>query len=109
MKILSAYAVAAITVVISAPLASERIGPNRLYGFRTRKTLSDRDTWYKANRFAGRAGIVCGTAMALLATTLQLFVKRRLAPEAFDQTVRLAEVVPPGVLVLVLIAYHASL
>ena len=39
--------------VIALPLALQWIGPNRLYGFRTRATLSNRELWYSANAFAG--------------------------------------------------------
>lgn len=44
------------TVVIataSLPLIFALIPPNRIYGVRTRKTLSDDRVWYAANRLAG--------------------------------------------------------
>ena len=44
-------------VLASAPLALNKVGPNDNYGFRTSKTLSSEEIWYKANRFIGWATI----------------------------------------------------
>jgi uncharacterized membrane protein len=43
----------ALFVVLGIPLAAERIPPNRLYGYRTSATLSDRSLWYRVNRATG--------------------------------------------------------
>ncbi len=45
----------AIIAAASVPLILKLVPPNRGYGFRTRRTLGDRDLWYRANRFAGLA------------------------------------------------------
>jgi uncharacterized membrane protein len=50
-----AYSLCALLAIIALPLAFGWVGPNRLYGFRTRATLSDRALWYSANTFAGWA------------------------------------------------------
>lgn len=42
-----------IVVVLAIPLALGLVPPNRVYGVRTRKTLSDRDLWRRANTFGG--------------------------------------------------------
>jgi uncharacterized membrane protein len=34
-------------------MVTGKIPPNRFYGIRTRKTLSDKRVWYAANRFGG--------------------------------------------------------
>jgi hypothetical protein len=48
--------VACVVVIdTSIPMILGKVPPNRLYGFRTRLTLSSPDVWYPANRFAGRA------------------------------------------------------
>lgn len=40
-------------IALAAPLALGLVPPNRFYGVRTPKTLSDRDVWLKANRLGG--------------------------------------------------------
>jgi uncharacterized membrane protein len=51
-----------LLIALSAPLIRRRVKPNRWYGFRTAKTLSDERIWYDANAYAGRklsfAGVV---------------------------------------------------
>jgi hypothetical protein len=39
---------------LGIPLALHKISPNRLYGFRTSKTLANREVWYTVNRSCGR-------------------------------------------------------
>src|SRR5215470_4302807 len=55
-----------IYIGISLPLYFKRIKPNGLYGFRTSKTLSDPDIWYRANHVAGFDLAVAGAAIALV-------------------------------------------
>ena len=42
-----------IIAIIAIPLILKIVPPNRLYGFRTRQTLSDLGIWYRANAFLG--------------------------------------------------------
>jgi uncharacterized membrane protein len=42
------------------------VPPNRLYGFRTRKTLSSPDIWYPANVFSGYALMLAAAVTALI-------------------------------------------
>ena len=52
-----------IILVVSIPLMLQMIPPNRIYGFRTRQTLSNRELWFRVNRFAGCAlFIAAGTS-----------------------------------------------
>src|SRR5258706_15810007 len=44
---------ALILFIVSVPLAIGVIPLNRLYGFRTRRTLANDAMWYRVNRFAG--------------------------------------------------------
>src|SRR4051794_24418656 len=46
---------AVIFFLISIPLAIGVIPRNRVYGFRTKRTLADEATWVRVNRFAGVA------------------------------------------------------
>jgi uncharacterized membrane protein len=40
------------------------VPPNRIYGFRTRQTLGNRERWFSANRFAGWALFIASGASA---------------------------------------------
>ncbi len=42
-----------LLIGLALPLAFRRIPPNRLYGFRVKRTLENRDVWFAANAFAG--------------------------------------------------------
>lgn len=48
----------------SLPLMLGAVPPNRLYGVRTRRTLADRELWFRANRFAGWAFFIASGASA---------------------------------------------
>lgn len=45
-------------IVLSIPLLSGSVEPNKFYGFRTSKTLSSPAIWYRANRLAAVYSIV---------------------------------------------------
>jgi hypothetical protein len=47
-------------VAMGIPCSMGLVRPNRLYGFRTSKTLRDPDVWYPTNRVAGYWGIATG-------------------------------------------------
>jgi uncharacterized membrane protein len=50
------FAIPAFLLLFAAvPLVLGLIPPNRFYGFRSPKTLSDDGIWYRVNRFAGLA------------------------------------------------------
>lgn len=42
-----------LLIILSIPLILAKIKPNGLYGFRTKKTLSNEKIWYQANKFTG--------------------------------------------------------
>ena len=58
-----------ISIAIAIPLVLQRVPPNLWYGFRTRKTLLNRDIWYRANYLGGSALLFSGIA-ALVANVL---------------------------------------
>ncbi len=78
---------------LSAPLILRKVPPNSIYGFRTRRTLSDIEVWYRANVFSGCAMLVAA-AVTVCATWL--------APAAW------AEWFPAAVLVGTLTAVLAA-
>ena len=58
-----------ITILIAIPLVLQRVPPNLWYGFRTRKTLSDKNTWYRAN-YLGGAALLFSAIVALVLNVL---------------------------------------
>ncbi len=54
-----------LTIGISIPLLYGKVGPNWFYGFKTRKTLSNREIWYKANKYMAKDFIKLGSLMIL--------------------------------------------
>ena len=48
-----AYVVPLVVVASSIPMILGKVPPNRIYGFRTARTLSSPEVWYPANRVAG--------------------------------------------------------
>ncbi len=53
----------AVFVLLAIPLWLDRIPPNKLYGFRTRATLSDKSLWYAVNKPTGLILMVTGLVM----------------------------------------------
>jgi uncharacterized membrane protein len=58
-----------VFIVLSIPLILEKVPPNGLYGFRTRKTMSDTAIWYKANKFLGYS-ILLSSVLSLMVLAL---------------------------------------
>jgi len=53
------FAIPAVVIFISSiPMALGMVPRNRLYGFRTKRTLADEPTWFRVNRFAGVATMI---------------------------------------------------
>jgi len=52
--ILSLVIPSILFILISLPLMRNKIPPNCAYGFRLKKTLANKEIWYKANQFGGR-------------------------------------------------------
>ena len=61
-------------IVLGIPLKQGAVPPNYFYGFRTRKTLSDKEVWYAINRVTGIDMI--GAGVAIVATSLVLLAIR---------------------------------
>ena len=68
---------------ISIPLILGKIPPNHWYGFRTRKTLSNKEIWYKANKYMGKDLAILGCLMVLYNLVLFIFKPTVLS---FEQT-----------------------
>jgi uncharacterized membrane protein len=61
---------ASLLIILSIPMIQGSINPNRIYGFRTAKTLSDEKVWYSANRLMGRDLFAAGSAILIAAIVL---------------------------------------
>lgn len=59
---ISLFVPAVLVGLVAVPLALKLVPPNRLYGFRTAKTLANREIWFRVNRFAGLALIAAAAA-----------------------------------------------
>ena len=57
---LVAYLFPGLGIIFGTPLALGMVPPNRFYGYRTRKTFSSTEIWYRANRFCGWAMVISG-------------------------------------------------
>ena len=58
---------------LSIPLMQGRVPPNRYYGFRTAKTLSDTKIWYEVNRISGN-DMFLGGAVITLSSIIMLLI-----------------------------------
>ncbi len=84
-----------VLILVAIPLALRKVGPNVVYGYRTRATLASEDVWYEANAYFGRSLIVaclCG-ALAIWA----VYVLRPVPPELFLPVSLLILVAPAAV------------
>src|SRR5262249_24487522 len=52
-------------VCLSIPLIRNRVPPNRYYGFRTPKTLSDAKIWYEVNHISGKDMFLAGVVITI--------------------------------------------
>ena len=57
-------------VGLSIPLIQKRIPPNRFYGFRTAKSLSDPKIWYEVNHLSGNDLFVAGALITISSLTM---------------------------------------
>lgn len=58
-----------IIAVASIPLILGVVPPNSVFGFRTRQTRTNRELWFRANRFAGGAFFIASGASAAIFAT----------------------------------------
>ena len=80
---MSAFSFAALGLLfvgLSIPLMRGRIPPNRFYGFRTPKTLSDPKIWYEINRVQGNDLFVAG-AVIVISSVVMFLLGQHWKPE----------------------------
>jgi hypothetical protein len=101
---------ALVLIGLSIPLIAGKVTTNPTYGFRTSRTMSNPDTWKRANTFSGWASVVCGAVMLFL---IPAYLKIALRP-GLTMTQQAwygfaFEVVPLAVLALTLFVYNQTL
>jgi uncharacterized membrane protein len=60
-----------LIAVIGIPLGLRLIPPNRVYGVRTRRTLSDESAWFEVNRVGGWALVAAAGLAAVIVMAYQ--------------------------------------
>ena len=55
-----------VIALVSIPLILKVVPPNRWYGFRTTRTLSNENLWFRANRIAGWAFLAAAAVTAAI-------------------------------------------
>ncbi|HEU4510246.1 MAG TPA: SdpI family protein [Pyrinomonadaceae bacterium] len=73
---------------LSIPLMQGRVPPNRFYGFRTRKTLSDPKIWYEVNRISGN-DLFLGGAVITISSIIMLLIAQQWSREQVVVTLML--------------------
>ena len=94
---------ATLFAILAIPLMLRKVPRNVVYGYRTRKTLSDDKVWYEANAHFGR-----GLFIASIVSVIVLFVLSRihlLSPQVFLPTAVVALVAPSAIAGLATAAY----
>jgi uncharacterized membrane protein len=71
----------AVFGLLSLPLIFRKVPPNRVYGYRTRATLSDEALWYTVNAYFGLRFLVASLVSACIAVAL--FEWQGLSPQAY--------------------------
>gem|GEM_PF-538640 len=101
--------ISVILIIGVAPMAFNKVAPNRSYGFKTSKTLSSEENWYKANQFSGRATIIasCITIGSILLMKLFLAKKISLFDNGFVYLMLL--VLPQTINIIYIVLYHIKL
>ena len=60
--------------MVSIPLIFKRIKPNYFYGVRTKKTLENKEIWYKANKIFGILLYITAIIMIIGSMILYYFI-----------------------------------
>jgi uncharacterized membrane protein len=97
-----------IFILVAIPLILRKVPRNPVYGFRTRKTLSDDYNWYESNAYFGRwfvvSSIISGLALFVLYSYQGL-----VPPEYFVEVSLACLIVPPLIAVIRTLLYARSL
>jgi uncharacterized membrane protein len=56
-------ALGGVFIALGFPLKKDKVPPNYWYGYRTKKTLANKDLWYEVNRVAGSDMVYAGAIL----------------------------------------------
>ena len=96
-----------VFIIISIPMLFNKIGPNYYYGFRTKKTLSNKEIWYKANRFMAKCLIIAGAV--ILTTGILLTFRKTTTCICQGLITILAVIIPTSIAVILSMIYLKKL
>jgi uncharacterized membrane protein len=105
--IITILACSLLIAAMGIPLVFRKVPRNSLYGFRTKTTLRDDDTWYAANAFFGKGLILAGAITAVSMGVL--YYTPNLAPDAFLKVTIATLVVPQFIMMLFTIRFIRKL
>jgi len=103
-----AVALCLLFIALAVPLILQKVPPNCVYGFRTRKTMSNPAVWYKANRFMGY-GLVVSALVSLLVLYAGALYPQVVPPPLVHEHSMFTVVLPVGILLVVSAVYHRTL
>lgn len=97
-----------VFIALAVPLVLQKVPPNCVYGFRTRKTLSSETTWYKANRFLG-CGLVASALASLVILCAGTLFPQVVPPPLVHEHAMLTVMLPVVILLAASAVYHSTL
>jgi uncharacterized membrane protein len=103
-----AVALCGAFIAMAVPLILQKVPPNRIYGFRTRNTISTEWIWYKANRFVGY-GLVVSALASLLILYVGTLYPQVVPPPLVHEHAMFIVVVPIGILLAISSIYVGRL
>jgi uncharacterized membrane protein len=103
-----ASALCVLFIALAVPLILQKVPINCVYGFRTRKTMANAATWYKANRFFG-CGLVVAALVSLFILNVGALYPDVIPPPFVHEHSMFTVVLPVGVLLVVSAFYHRTL
>ena len=103
-----AVALCGVFIALAVPLILQKVPPNCVYGFRTRKTMSSEVIWYKANRFLGY-GLVASALASLLVLYVSVLFPPVVPPSLVHEHAMFVVLLPVGILLVVSAVYHGTL
>ena len=87
-----------LLIVVAIPLALRKVPRNAVYGFRTRATMANDETWFEANAHFGRGLIISSLCGAFAAGVIYAF--QPFPPDVFLPVSLMVLAVPPLVAAL---------
>jgi len=93
---------------LGLPMYMKKVKPNPVYGFRTRKTLSNEAVWYDANRYAGRCLILTGVFGIVMCLAVFVLQRTGSLPPEFTLKYK-AAVIGAGYMIAVILMLIFSL